>query len=38
MIDEHEDFDGTRPFAPHFFDGSGFRILLRFSRATERAR
>lgn len=26
MIDEHEDFAGTWPFAPHFFDGNGFRM------------
>ena len=26
MIPEHEDFDGTWPFAPHFFDGNGFRM------------
>ena len=25
MIPEHETFDGTWPFAPRFFDGSGFR-------------
>jgi haloalkane dehalogenase len=26
MIPEHETFDGTWPFAPHYFDGSGFRM------------
>jgi haloalkane dehalogenase len=26
MIPAGEDFDGTWPFAPHFFDGSGFRM------------
>jgi haloalkane dehalogenase len=26
MIPPHEDFDGTWPFAPRFFDGSGFRM------------
>ena len=25
MIDAHETFGGTWPFAPHFFDGAGFR-------------
>ena len=25
MIPEHEDFDGTWPFAPHYFEGNGFR-------------
>ncbi|MEO8539646.1 MAG: alpha/beta fold hydrolase [bacterium] len=25
MIPEHEDFEGTWPFAPHYFDGHGFR-------------
>ena len=26
MIAEHEDFDGTWPFVPHFFAGNGFRM------------
>lgn len=26
MIDEAEDFGGTWPFQPHFFDGAGFRM------------
>lgn len=26
MIPDHEDFDGTWPFAPHYFDGNGFRM------------
>ncbi len=26
MIDAGETFDGTWPFAPHFFDGNGFRM------------
>jgi haloalkane dehalogenase len=26
MIDAHETFGGTWPFAPHFFDGNGFRM------------
>lgn len=26
MIPADEDFDGTWPYAPHFFDGSGFRM------------
>jgi len=26
MIPEHEDFDGTWPFAPHYYDGNGFRM------------
>jgi haloalkane dehalogenase len=26
MIPEHETFDGTWPFAPHYFDGAGFRM------------
>ena len=26
MIDAAETFDGTWPFAPHFFDGNGFRM------------
>lgn len=26
MIDPHESFDGTFPFAPHFFDEAGFRM------------
>ncbi len=25
MIPEHETFDGTWPFAPHYFEGNGFR-------------
>ncbi len=25
MIPEHETFDGTWPFAPHYFEGKGFR-------------
>jgi haloalkane dehalogenase len=25
MIAEHEDFDGTWPFKPHYFEGRGFR-------------
>jgi hypothetical protein len=41
-IAERADFNGTWPFAPHFFDGSGFRIRRdsRFALAlpTERAR
>lgn len=26
MIPEHEDFDGTWPYAPHYFTGAGFRM------------
>jgi len=26
MIDANETFDGTWPYAPHFFDGNGFRM------------
>jgi haloalkane dehalogenase len=26
MIAEHETFDGTWPFAPHYYDGNGFRM------------
>jgi haloalkane dehalogenase len=26
MIPEHEDFAGTWPFAPHYFNGNGFRM------------
>lgn len=26
MIPEHETFDGTWPYAPHFFEGAGFRM------------
>ena len=26
MISSHETFGGTWPFAPHFFDGNGFRM------------
>lgn len=26
MIPEHETFDGTWPFAPHYFDGNGFHM------------
>ncbi len=26
MMDAHETVDGTWPYAPHFFDGNGFRM------------